>query len=78
MVHWRSRVGLSHVAVWRVSLRLRPAALRTAAARLFLASVFAILMAGHASALPATTGDPVANDVPVSVVLAPPELVVIE
>jgi hypothetical protein len=72
-------VGLSHVAVWRVSLRLlRPATLRTAAARPILASVFAILMAGHASALPATAGDPVANDIPVSVVLAPPELVVIE
>jgi hypothetical protein len=35
-------------------------------------------MAGPASALPATTGDPVSNDVPASVVLAPPEVVVIE
>ena len=35
-------------------------------------------MAAHASALPATAGDPVANDVPGAVGLAPPELVVIE
>ena len=76
MVHWRARVRLPHVAVWRVGLRLRPATLRTAAARLVLASVFGVLMAAHASALPATVGDPVANDVPVMV--APPELVVIE
>ena len=33
-------------------------------------------MAAHASALPAAVGDPVTNDVPV--VVAPPELVVIE
>jgi hypothetical protein len=66
------------VTMWRVSLRVRPATLRTAAARPILVSVCALLIAGHASALPATAGDPVANDVPVSVVLAPPELVVIE
>ena len=59
-------------------MRLRPAPLRTAAARVVLASVFGVLMAAHASALPATTGDPVSNDVPASVVLAPPKVVVIE
>jgi len=60
-----------------VSLRLRSATLRTAAARPVLASVFAVLLAAvHASALPATVGDPVTNDV--SVVVAPLELVVIE
>ena len=74
MVHWRARVGLSRVAAWTVTLRQRPATLRTAAARPVRASVFALLMAAHASALPATAGDPVANDVPVSV----HELVVIE
>lgn len=70
------RVRLSHVTVCRVSVRLRPATLRTVAARRVLASVFAVLLAAaHASALPATVGDPVTNDV--SVVVAPPELVVI-
>jgi hypothetical protein len=72
-------VRLSHVAVWSVSLRLRPATLRTAAARPVLVSVLAVLMAAaHALALPATAGDPVANDVSVTVAPAPPELVVIE
>ena len=76
MVHWRTRVRLSHVAVWRIGLRLRPATLRTVAARVVLAFVLVVRLAAHASALPATVGDPVANDAPV--VAAPPELVVIE
>lgn len=57
--------------------RLGPAMLRAVATRQVLASVFAVTVAALASA-PATAGDPVAKDVPTSVVRAPPELVVID
>src|SRR5580765_4636349 len=72
----RARVGLAHMAAWRVGLRLRPALLRTAAARPVLASVLTVLIAAHVSALPATVGDRVATDAPA--VAAPAELAVIE
>jgi hypothetical protein len=52
---------------WCVQVRLQ-----------LLASVFAVTVASLASAPPATAGDPVAKDVPASVALSPPDLVVIE
>jgi HEAT repeats len=78
MVPWRVQVGLSHADVRWLDSWLGRAMLRAAATRQVLASVFVVTVAALASAPPATAGDPVAKDVPTSVVLAPPGLIVID
>lgn len=78
MVCWDAQVGLSYTDVRCLDARLSRAMLRAPATRQVLASVFAVTVAALASVPPATAGDPVARDVAASVVLAPPELVMIE